>query len=217
MPAAAIAATLMLALPAAHAVAGAPENPKPQVDQAAKRGAAEPFLQLAALDTARPAKPPTKPQLAAERPASHRASPAQAQRPVPHRAPAPRAAAPSSTQDHPVTRVDYSRIAPHQTGVASYYARHFNGRRMANGEAFDPRSDSIAHRSLPFGTRVHITNLSNGRSVYGTVRDRGPFTRGRMLDVSPRIAGDLGMLHSGVATVSMWRAGGAPVEVAEAQ
>jgi rare lipoprotein A len=215
MPAAAIAVTLMLALPAANAVAGVSENPKPQAAQAAKQhGAAEPFLRVASLDTARPAKPQSKKPAGVQRSAS---PVPQAQRSAPYRARSARAAAPRPTQDPHVTRVDYSRIPPHQTGVASYYARHFNGRRMANGQTFDPHSDSIAHRSLPFGTRVRITNLSNGRSVYGTVRDRGPFTRGRMLDVSPRIAGELGMLHSGIATVSMWRAGGLPVEVAEAQ
>ena len=105
--------------------------------------------------------------------------------------------------------------APHQVGVASYYSRRFNGRLMANGQRFDPHSDSIAHRSLPFGTRVRIVNMTNGRAVMGTVRDRGPFTRGRLLDVSPRIAGELGMIHSGIARVAVWH-GRDAVELAEA-
>lgn len=109
-----------------------------------------------------------------------------------------------------------TREQPHQVGVASYYARHFAGRRMANGERFDPHSDTIAHPSLPLGTRVRITNLANGRSVHATVRDRGPFRRGRVLDVSPRIAGELGMLRAGLATVAVWPA--EPLtEIAEAR
>jgi rare lipoprotein A len=189
MPVAALAVTLMLALPAAHAAAGASETQKPQADLTAPAPAKHP-LPGDALTAEGPAKSAAKVRAAAP---------------------------PRPAQQRQAARPDYGRVAPHQTGVASYYARHFNGRRMANGQAFDPRSDSIAHRTLPFGTRVRITNLSNGRSVYGTVRDRGPFTRGRMLDVSPRIAGELGMLRSGVATVAMWRAGAAPVELAEAE
>lgn len=102
---------------------------------------------------------------------------------------------------------------PSQVGVASYYARHFNGRRMANGRPFDPASDTVAHRTLPFGTVVRVTNLSNGRSVVGRVQDRGPWTRGRILDVSPRIARDLDMMRSGLARVEVVPV----VEVAEAQ
>jgi len=90
-----------------------------------------------------------------------------------------------------------------QVGVASYYARHFAGRRMANGQRFDPGSDTVAHRTLPFGTVVRVTNLSNGRSATGRVLDRGPWTRGRILDLSPRLARDLDMMRSGVARVEV--------------
>ena len=99
-----------------------------------------------------------------------------------------------------------------QVGTASYYARHFTGRRMANGQRFDPHSDTIAHRTLPFGTVVRVTNLHNGRTVTGRVHDRGPWTRGRIVDLSPRIARDLAMIRSGVARVEVVPL----VEVAEA-
>lgn len=99
-----------------------------------------------------------------------------------------------------------------QVGVASYYARHFTGRRMANGGRFDPHSDTIAHRTLPFGTTVRVTNLHNGRTATGVVQDRGPWTRGRIVDLSPRIAQHLDMMRSGVAQVEV-----VAVEVAEAR
>ncbi len=98
-----------------------------------------------------------------------------------------------------------------QVGTASYYSRRFNGRRMASGGRFDPASDTIAHRTLPFGTLVRVTNLQNGLSTTGTVQDRGPWTRGRIADLSPRIAHQIDMIRSGVAQVEI-----VPVELAEA-
>lgn len=88
-----------------------------------------------------------------------------------------------------------------QQGEASYYGREFNGRRMANGERFDPASDSAAHRSLPLGTTARVTNLQNGRSTTVKVRDRGPHARGRVIDVSPQAADHLGMKKEGTAPV----------------
>lgn len=98
-----------------------------------------------------------------------------------------------------------------QVGTASYYSHRFNGRRTASGQRFDPASDTIAHRTLPFGTLVRVTNLQNGLSTTGTVQDRGPWTRGRIADVSPRIARQIDMIRSGVARVEI-----VPVELAEA-
>jgi rare lipoprotein A len=100
---------------------------------------------------------------------------------------------------------------PAQVGQASYYARHFTGRRMANGQRFDPASETVAHRTLPFGTVVRVTNLDNGRTATARVLDRGPWIRGRIVDVSPRIARDLDMIRAGIARVEV-----VPVEVAEA-
>lgn len=101
-----------------------------------------------------------------------------------------------------------------QVGTASYYSNRFTGRRMANGDRFDPASDTVAHRTLPFGTVVRVTNLNNGLSTTGTVQDRGPWTRGRIVDLSPRIARHLDMIRSGVARVQVVPV--EPVEVAEA-
>ncbi|MBR0651135.1 septal ring lytic transglycosylase RlpA family protein [Roseomonas terrae] len=102
-------------------------------------------------------------------------------------------------------------IGEPQVGTASYYARHFTGRRTASGARFDPGSDTVAHRTLPFGTVVRVTNLRNGLTTTGTVQDRGPWTRGRIVDLSPRIAQHLDMMRSGVAPVEI-----VPVELAEA-
>ena len=110
--------------------------------------------------------------------------------------------------------MDGQRVRPlgrQQLGHASYYGPEFNGRRMANGRRFDPRSTSVAHRTLPFGTKVLVTNLGNGRSATATVEDRGPFVRGRIIDLSPRLAEHLGMIVQGVAPVHV-----TPIELAEA-
>ena len=98
-----------------------------------------------------------------------------------------------------------------QVGTASYYSQRFNGRRTASGQRFDPASDIIAHRTLPFGTLVRVTNLNNGLSTTGTVQDRGPWTRGRIADLSPHIARQIDMIRTGVARVEI-----VPVELAEA-
>lgn len=90
-----------------------------------------------------------------------------------------------------------------QQGKASYYGPQFNGRRMANGERFDPHSNVAAHRTLPLGTRARVTNLENGRSATVTVKDRGPYVRGRIIDVSPHVADRLGMKEDGVAPVQV--------------
>jgi rare lipoprotein A len=88
-----------------------------------------------------------------------------------------------------------------QTGLASFYAREHHGRRTASGERFDMDGLTAAHRSLPFGTRLRVTNLHNGRSVVVRVNDRGPFRKQRILDVSYAAARKLGMVQRGVARV----------------
>jgi rare lipoprotein A len=86
-------------------------------------------------------------------------------------------------------------------GVASYYGREFAGRRTASGERYDPHRLTAAHRSLPFGTRVRVTNLDNGRSIVVRVNDRGPQRRDRIMDVSSRAAERLGFAGAGLARV----------------
>jgi len=90
-----------------------------------------------------------------------------------------------------------------QRGYASYYAHYHEGLRTASGERFHTEALTAAHRSLPFGTRVRVTNLANGRHVIVRINDRGPFVRGRMLDVSYAAARQLGMLQSGVGRIRM--------------
>ena len=88
-----------------------------------------------------------------------------------------------------------------QVGMASYYGREHDGRRTASGEVFDMNGMTAAHRTLPFGTRVRVTNLANGREVTVRINDRGPFHRGRILDLSYGAARKLGIVGRGVARV----------------
>lgn len=88
-------------------------------------------------------------------------------------------------------------------GVASYYGRRFHGRKTANGERFNMRAMTAAHKTLPFGTKVRVTNRRNGRSVVVRINDRGPFIRGRTIDLSRGAAEQIGMVASGHARVSM--------------
>lgn len=89
------------------------------------------------------------------------------------------------------------------SGMASYYGRELAGNRTASGEAFDPDDFTAAHRSLAFGSKVRVTNLANGKSVIVRVNDRGPWGRGRVIDVSQAAAKEIGMHRSGTARVSM--------------
>jgi len=88
------------------------------------------------------------------------------------------------------------------SGMASYYGSE-SGSRTASGARFVPSAMTAAHRTLPFGTKVRVTNKRNGRSVVVTINDRGPFIRGRIIDLSSGAAGVIGMRSSGVAPVSM--------------
>ena len=88
-------------------------------------------------------------------------------------------------------------------GLASYYADKYQGHKTASGERFDTARLTAAHRTLPFGTRVRVTNLDNGRSVVVRVNDRGPFVSGRVIDLSPAAAKQLDMLRAGVARVKL--------------
>ncbi len=88
-----------------------------------------------------------------------------------------------------------------ETGSASYLAESLRGHRTASGARFDPQALVAAHRTLPFGTHIRVTNLDNDRHVVLTVVDRGPFRRSRILDVSPRAARALGFHRAGTARV----------------
>jgi len=88
-----------------------------------------------------------------------------------------------------------------QVGTASWYGPWHHGRRTANGERFDMHAMTAAHRELPLGTRVLVTNLENQRAVQVRINDRGPYIRGRILDLSAAAARALGMRERGLATV----------------
>jgi rare lipoprotein A len=89
------------------------------------------------------------------------------------------------------------------SGHASYYGNEFAGRRTASGEVFNPRDMTAAHRTVSFGSRIKVTHLGNGREVIVRVNDRGPFGRGRIIDLSFAAAKELGMHRSGTAQVKL--------------
>jgi rare lipoprotein A len=88
-----------------------------------------------------------------------------------------------------------------QVGVASWYGPWHQGRRTANGERFDMRKLTAAHKTLPLDSKVRVTNLENGKSVEVTINDRGPYVGDRLIDLSERAARRLGMKEQGLATV----------------
>jgi len=101
----------------------------------------------------------------------------------------PPAAAPPSSGD--------TAISTQQRGRISMYGNDFAGRKTASGEPFDPTALTMAHRTLPFGTRVRVTNLENQRTVEVVVNDRGPFVSGRIADLSEAAARRIGMVADG--------------------
>jgi rare lipoprotein A len=88
-----------------------------------------------------------------------------------------------------------------ETGLASWYGQGFHGKRTASGEVFNQEQFTAAHRTLPWGSRVKVINLANGKSVEVRINDRGPFGKGRIIDVSRAAARILGIVESGVAAV----------------
>jgi rare lipoprotein A len=89
------------------------------------------------------------------------------------------------------------------SGRASYYGHELAGNRTASGERFNPQALTAAHRTLPLGSKLKVINQSNGKSVVVRVNDRGPFHKGRVLDVSLAAARQIGMISSGTASVRM--------------
>jgi len=88
-------------------------------------------------------------------------------------------------------------------GIASWYGPGFAGRKTANGERYKPMGLSAAHKTLPFGTAVKVTNLDNDKSVIVTINDRGPYIRGRIIDMSQGAAKKIGLLATGTAKVKV--------------
>jgi rare lipoprotein A len=97
-----------------------------------------------------------------------------------------------------------ARDEPIAEGVASFYGASLRGNLTANGERFDPGAFTAAHRTLAFGTCLRVENAANGRSVRVRVNDRGPFVKGRILDVSEAAARALDFVQRGVARVRLF-------------
>ncbi|MCJ2184565.1 septal ring lytic transglycosylase RlpA family protein [Novosphingobium sp. 1949] len=114
-------------------------------------------------------------------------------RPVVQALPAPR----------PEMGEDEQQFEPFDSGLASFYGNQFAGRRTASGAIFDPEGLTAAHRTLPFGTQVQVTNPSNGESVIVTITDRGPFHSNRVIDLSKAAAREIGIVGRGSGTVKL--------------
>jgi rare lipoprotein A len=121
--------------------------------------------------------------------------------------PSPAAPAAGAEEAKPPQR-KLDRSGKAKKGKASYYARRFAGRTMANGEPMNPQSNAAASRTLPLGTKALVTNLENGRSAEVEIKDRGPYVAGRTVDLTPKTADELGMKERGVVPVEV-----APIEV----
>jgi rare lipoprotein A len=90
-----------------------------------------------------------------------------------------------------------------ETGKATFYADKFQSRKTASGERFDQSAYTAAHKKLPFGTRVKVTNIENGKSVVVRINDRGPFARGRIIDLSRSAFSRIGNTSAGVIKVKI--------------
>jgi rare lipoprotein A len=90
-----------------------------------------------------------------------------------------------------------------EAGKASFYAMKFQSRKTASGERFDQSANTAAHKKLPFGTKVKVTNVKNGKSVIVRINDRGPFVRGRIIDLSRSAFSSIGNTSAGVIDVKI--------------
>ncbi|HET9505834.1 MAG TPA: septal ring lytic transglycosylase RlpA family protein [Hymenobacter sp.] len=102
-----------------------------------------------------------------------------------------------------ITSCGGSKSAFTQSGQGSYYADKFAGKRTASGTPYRPGKLTAAHNTLPFGTKIKVTNAKTGRSVKVTVNDRGPHVKGRIVDLSKKAAKKIGLTEAGVAPVQL--------------
>lgn len=129
--------------------------------------------------------------------------------------PAPQSPTPQSPTSQPLTRHSPARLAviakplldrsgSRRIGKASFYARMFAGRKMADGNKMDPQDSNAASRTLPLGTTAKVTNLKTGKSAVVTIQDRGPYVEGRIVDLSPATAREIGITpREGVTKVEV--------------
>ena len=146
------------------------------------------------------------PAYACGAPASHQTARSAAKSRIAHRASKAKVAYRSHRRNYAEaptrTRKSY-RVAAAGGGYSGKASYYWQGQQTASGARFNPSAMTAAHRSLPFGTRVRVTNRSNGRSVVVTINDRGPFTGGRIIDLSRAAAQAISMTGAGVASVSL--------------
>jgi len=111
----------------------------------------------------------------------------------------------SSRAGDPEARATVTRMksATPETGIASFYGQKYHGRQTANGETFNMNDLTAAHPRLAFGTRVKVTHLANNLSVTVRINDRGPFVKGRVIDLSQAAASELQMIQTGLAEVKI--------------
>ena len=103
-----------------------------------------------------------------------------------------------------MTRKQIEAIKGHpqvQIGIASYYGSKFHKKRTANGEIFNMYKVSAAHKTYPLGTKVKVTNMENGKSIKLTINDRGPYVKGRIIDLSYKAARKIGFVNQGTTKV----------------
>ena len=109
-----------------------------------------------------------------------------------------------SARESPAVKLKPDLSGRKRVGVASFYAKMFTGRKMADGNRMDPNDDNAASRTLPLGTIAMVTNLETGRSAVVTIQDRGPYVQGRIVDLSPATAKAIGLAPAvGLAKVAV--------------
>ena len=94
-------------------------------------------------------------------------------------------------------------VSGSETGLASFYSESYNGKKTANGEIYNSSEFTAAHKTLPFGTKVKVTNLTNGKTVKVRVNDRGPYIAGRIIDLTRTAAKKIDMINAGVVKVKI--------------
>ena len=110
---------------------------------------------------------------------------------------------PTSGSDQPTTTSSVDRIGYVETGKASFYADKHQSKKTASGELYDQKLNTAAHRTLPFGTTVRVTNMQNGKSVVVKINDRGPFIKNRILDLSQSAFTSIAGASSGIIEVKI--------------
>ena len=167
------------------------DGPRPPARRPARRGAALTALAIAAGGCASGVLPPPAPALPSPPAIPDVPGAAAVPPPLPEPGAASGAAEPTWVEE----------------GIASWYGQPLHGRPTASGEIYDMHAMTAAHRTLPFGSVVHVVNLDNGLVTTVRINDRGPFREGRTLDLSRRAAGEIGMLGPGTARVRATLAG----------